>query len=240
MLALESLPPSLAMLTPSHARVAFATALLAWGMLAFPKGFSQNGDNTAAALANVQWGADYLMKTFRPGNLNGSLPTAGYTIVYQVCCAAAQGHDSSVVKGCHALHAPSWSAQLHAACQLNASLCIISARRMEATAACRLSRTARLYVPLHPLTPCCWQVGNLTLDHDFWGPPEYMTAANMPRPAYVVETSSGASDLAGSMAGALAASSMAVRKFGSDPSAADGYLTAAANLYNAVRPSLYE
>ena len=78
-------------------------------------------------------------------------------------------------------------------------------------------------------------MGNLTLDHAFWGPPEYMTAANMPRPAYVVESTTGASDLAGSMAAALAASAMAVSKYGSNATAVDSYLAAAASLYNAVR-----
>ena len=53
---------------------AFATALLAWGLLSFAKGFSQGTSNTAPTLENVQWGADYLLKTFRPGNANGSSP----------------------------------------------------------------------------------------------------------------------------------------------------------------------
>ena len=83
--------------------------------------------------------------------------------------------------------------------------------------------------------PAAVQVGNMTLDAAFWGPPEQMTAATMPRPAYVVETSSGASDLAGSMAGALAASAMAVRQYGNNASAHDAYLSAAVALYNAVQ-----
>ena len=39
---------------------------------------------------------------------------------------------------------------------------------------------------------------------------------------------------------AHAASLMAIRKFSSDPLAADSYLTAAANLYNAVRPCILQ
>ena len=43
----------------------------------------------------------------------------------------------------------------------------------------------------------CLQVGNLTRDIEFWGPPENMTAETMKRPAYVIRTSDGASDIAG-------------------------------------------
>lgn len=35
------------------------------------------------------------------------------------------------------------------------------------------------------------QVGNLTTMVDWWGPPEAMTEANMPRPAYIVRTEQG-------------------------------------------------
>ena len=79
------------------------------------------------------------------------------------------------------------------------------------------------------------QVGNLTLDHAFYGPPEALTATNMPRPAYVAETTAGASDLAGSVSGALAAAAMVVKQSGNDPTRYNSYLAAAVNLYNAVR-----
>ena len=70
--------------------IAFSTAMLAWGMLSFTKGFSSGGEsNTAAALENVEWGADYLMKTFRPGNAAQTVAD-GYTIVYQVPAAPWQ------------------------------------------------------------------------------------------------------------------------------------------------------
>ena len=81
-------------------------------------------------------------------------------------------------------------------------------------------------------------MGNLTLDHAFYGPPEVLTDANMPRPAYVAETAAGASDLAGSMAGALAASAMVVKQYGNDATRVDSYLAAAAQLYEAVRACL--
>ena len=42
-------------------------------------------------MENVQWGADYLLKTFRPGNANSSVTDAGYTIVYQVRGFTAAG-----------------------------------------------------------------------------------------------------------------------------------------------------
>jgi hypothetical protein len=53
-------------------------------------------------------------------------------------------------------------------------------------------------------------VGNLTEDVHWWGRPEAMTAEANPRPAYFAYTAEGASDLAGQLAGALAASSLAI------------------------------
>lgn len=61
---------------------AFTTAMLAWGLLAFPSGYSDAG-HTEAALDSVRWGTDYLLKIVRPGNIKQTLNT-GYTIVYQV------------------------------------------------------------------------------------------------------------------------------------------------------------
>ena len=63
--------------------IAFTTAMLAWGLVAFPKGYEAAG-KTAAAAESVKWGTDYLRKAVRQGtadDVNGP----GYTIVYQVC-----------------------------------------------------------------------------------------------------------------------------------------------------------
>lgn len=78
-----------------------------------------------------------------------------------------------------------------------------------------------------------FQVGNLTTDVAFWGPPEAMTEQHERRPVYVVNTASGASDLAGSMAGALAAASVAWRS----PNAtyADELLGGARELYGQAK-----
>jgi endoglucanase len=86
-----------------------------------------------------------------------------------------------------------------------------------------------------------YQVGNLTLDAADWSTPENMTEAQVKRPAYVVKTSQGASDLGGSVAAALASSSLAVRSAGGDAAYADTLLTTARGLYAAAaaREGLY-
>ena len=43
------------------------------------------------------------------------------------------------------------------------------------------------------------QVGNLTTDIAYWGPPEALTSDKHKRPVYTVNTASGASDLAGEL-----------------------------------------
>ena len=63
---------------------AFTTAMLAWGLLAFPAGYKSAGQ-TEEALTTIRWGTDYLMKTVRAGNIKQTV-TTGYTIVYQVTC----------------------------------------------------------------------------------------------------------------------------------------------------------
>lgn len=140
---------------------AFTTAMLAWGLLAFPSGYSDAG-HTEAALDSVRWGTDYLLKIVRPGNIKQTLNT-GYTIVYQV--------------------------------------------------------------------------GNMTTDIDYWGAPESMTADNMPRPAYLVQTADGASDLAGSLVGAFVSSSLAIRQSNSSDATAyaDRLLQTATGLYNEAK-----
>jgi hypothetical protein len=62
---------------------AWSTALLAWGVLAFPQGGARAG-GTADALGAVRWGTDYLLKTFHP--YSGA--AGGYTIVHQARAAA--------------------------------------------------------------------------------------------------------------------------------------------------------
>nr|KAG5708998.1 hypothetical protein BaRGS_004637 [Batillaria attramentaria] len=72
----------------------------------------------------------------------------------------------------------------------------------------------------------CW-VGNVDLDHDFWGRPEDM---RMARPAYKVTTNHPGSDLAGETAAALAAGYLAFKD--TDAAYASELLTAARSLYN--------
>ena len=48
---------------------AFTTALLAWGLLTFPRGYSEAG-MTATAQSELQWGANYLLKAV--GGTNAS------------------------------------------------------------------------------------------------------------------------------------------------------------------------
>lgn len=60
---------------------AFTTAMLAWSILAFPQGY-QKGKVMGPALEGVRWGADYLLKTFRPDPKAKS--PGGLIIVYQV------------------------------------------------------------------------------------------------------------------------------------------------------------
>jgi len=59
---------------------AMVTAFLAWSLLAFPTGYSKS-DNTAEAEQVVRWGAEYLLKLFRP--TVGSTYAGGATIIYQ-------------------------------------------------------------------------------------------------------------------------------------------------------------
>ncbi len=75
------------------------------------------------------------------------------------------------------------------------------------------------------------QVGNLTQDIKYWGSPENMTASNMKRPAYIVRTADGASDLAGSMVGALASTAIAWQKYGNDSAYVDRLMKGAVELY---------
>nr|CAH0109264.1 unnamed protein product [Daphnia galeata] len=71
------------------------------------------------------------------------------------------------------------------------------------------------------------QVGDGTLDHNYWGRPEDMT---MSRPAYFISTTNPGSDLAGETAAALAATSMVFASVNSTYSAL--CLTRAKQLYD--------
>ena len=55
---------------------------------------------------------------------------------------------------------------------------------------------------------CATQVGNMELDHDFWGRPEDMDAAGVVRPVYVVNATHPGSDMAGMAAAGLASASL--------------------------------
>ena len=60
---------------------AFTVSMLAWGALAFPAGY-QKAHQMPQLLNTVRWGADYLMKTWKPDTLTDR--SVGYLIVYQV------------------------------------------------------------------------------------------------------------------------------------------------------------
>jgi hypothetical protein len=61
---------------------AFATALLAWGLLEFPKGYAK-ANATAHALDTLRWSNDYLLKTFTKDRKRSQRHNE-YLIVYQV------------------------------------------------------------------------------------------------------------------------------------------------------------
>jgi len=64
------------------APAAFATAMLAWGLVAFPKGYAK-ANATGHALATLRWSNDYLLKTFTKDRKRSSRYPE-YLIVYQV------------------------------------------------------------------------------------------------------------------------------------------------------------
>lgn len=88
------------------------TAFLAWSLLAFPQGYT-DAQTKDEAMFQVRWGAEYLMKLWRPATRAAD----GYTLIYQV--------------------------------------------------------------------------GNWSLESQYWGTYEDLTAANMPRPGYNISTASG-------------------------------------------------
>ena len=73
---------------------AFTVSMLAWGLLAFPGSYARAG-NTAEALGNVRWGADYLLKAYHKD------AKKGYALVYQASFLPCNfGLASGVVQGC--------------------------------------------------------------------------------------------------------------------------------------------
>lgn len=58
---------------------AMVTAFLAWSLLAFPQGYT-DAQTQDEAMFQVRWGAEYLMKLWRPATVAAD----GYTLVYQV------------------------------------------------------------------------------------------------------------------------------------------------------------
>ncbi|CAL5228455.1 g11593 [Coccomyxa viridis] len=80
-----------------------------------------------------------------------------------------------------------------------------------------------------------YQVGNLTTDVTWWNRPEAMTEDNMKRPAYAINTRTGASDIAGSMVGAFVSTAMAWQKYGNDTVYVDELMKAAKELYAEAR-----
>ena len=74
---------------------AFATAMLAWGLVSFKGGYQQSSGASSHTEQQVQWGADYLLKTLYS-------PAAGsYYVIYQVqprhIDYATQGFSASLV-----------------------------------------------------------------------------------------------------------------------------------------------
>ena len=70
---------------------AFSTSLLAWSMLSFPKAYNAAGE-VQASMQQLQWGADYLMKTFTTTGSDAA-------IVYQVRCWL-QSAEQSIADAC--------------------------------------------------------------------------------------------------------------------------------------------
>ena len=64
---------------------AFTTALLAWGLLSFPQGYSQAG-MTATAQAELTWGANYLLKAV--GGTNASYLISQVSLLSSLCSGA--------------------------------------------------------------------------------------------------------------------------------------------------------
>ena len=84
-----------------------------------------------------------------------------------------------------------------------------------------------LHTASHPLSHlCCLQVGNYTTDQDYWGRPEDYT---LDRPYYIAGADTGATNLAATMASALAATATVWKS--SDTAYYTTLMTAAVELY---------
>ncbi|MFB6162072.1 MAG: glycoside hydrolase family 9 protein [Halococcoides sp.] len=78
----------------------------------------------------------------------------------------------------------------------------------------------------------CYQVGEGTVDHNYWGPPELQRTSEQPRPAYFATANRPGSDQTAGAAAALAVASLV---FEDDPNYAAECLDAAKALYPFAR-----
>lgn len=67
--------------------IAWATSMLAWGMLNFGDGYNNSGaDLWAKGKETLRWNTDYLLKTVKDDPVSSALSTKPeFYIVYQVC-----------------------------------------------------------------------------------------------------------------------------------------------------------
>ena len=74
--------------------IAWTTAMLAWGVQDFTKGYKKSG-SYASAILNIKWGTDYLLKTVvgnttQPGNLKLIWQVRGPSAGTPLCCDPEQ------------------------------------------------------------------------------------------------------------------------------------------------------
>lgn len=96
---------------------AFTVSMLAWGALAFPRGYQKAGQ-LPQLLQTVRWGSDYLMKTWKPDTMSAT--SAGYLIIYQVSLPSFLSHsmasNSDPLMTFYSLpaHSLMWTSMMHA------------------------------------------------------------------------------------------------------------------------------
>lgn len=95
--------------------IAWSTAMLAWGVQDFTAGYKKSG-SYAAAILNIKWGTDYLLKTIvgnttAPGNLkliwqvgasrpHNSAPPAHSFLAFRLCLDPCRRCASSLLRRC--------------------------------------------------------------------------------------------------------------------------------------------
>ena len=193
------------------APAAFATALLAWGLLEFPKGYAK-ANATAHALDTLRWSNDYLLKTFTKDRKRSQRHNE-YLIVYQVrkeffFSRGERGKERKKERGGER-----------------------ERRETKERAKEEKLDTQKIQKKNDEIKKSL-QVGNLTVDKRHWTRPEDMDRKTHRRPAYYVTTYNGTSDLAGQLVAAFASSSLAFR--GVDDKYSDKLMTAALRLYGAA------